>query len=213
MTGGHNPQALPLTEAPSSSPGSRKASSPSSPTPTRYAATPARPNTREGFCFPLAEGPLVPPISLLSRTICGGIGAVAPLPGRISALLAAVSHRLQRPAVAIGILEENEASPREHLNVAHIHAAVGQLAPRVLCIIDDHLQPVDGPGRHLVGTRGERDRAGRAGRGQLYEAKFISHLVVRVGGEAHLLDVERLCPVDVGYRDLDELEAHLTCHS
>src|SRR5581483_7585282 len=39
--------------------------------------------------------------------------------------LVAVGHCLQRPAVAVWILEEDEAAPWEHLDVAYINAAFG----------------------------------------------------------------------------------------
>jgi hypothetical protein len=43
-----------------------------------------------------------------------------------------VGHRLQRPAVAVGVLEEDKASSGEDLDVADLHAALGEfLAGRV----------------------------------------------------------------------------------
>lgn len=50
--------------------------------------------------------------------------------------------------------------------------------------VDHQLQPIDRPWSHLVGTGGERDRAGGPGRSQLDEAQLVAHLVVVVGAEA-----------------------------
>ena len=64
--------------------------------------------------------------------------------------------------------------------------------------VDDHLQALDRarrrPSRQALA---DRDRAGRAGRGQLHEADLVADGVVVVGVEADLVDVERLRAVDV----------------
>ena len=46
---------------------------------------------------------------------------------------------------------------------------------------------------------------------ELHEAQLVAHVVVVVGIEACLLGVERLCAIDVGDRDRDELELPVHC--
>ena len=72
--------------------------------------------------------------------------------------------------------------------------------------VHDELQALDGARRRLDDAGADRDRAARAGRGELHEAQVLVHLVVVVGVEPGLVHVERLRAVDVGDRHRDELE-------
>ena len=71
-------------------------------------------------------------------------------------------------------------------------------------------RPLTEPGSASVMPVADRDRARRAGRRELHEAQVLVDLVVVVGVEAGLVDVERLGAVDVGdgHRDQLELEVH-----
>jgi hypothetical protein len=57
-----------------------------------------------------------------------------------------------------------------------------------------------------VGACRQRDGAAEPGRRELHEAQLVGDLVVVVGVEAHLLRVEGVGSVDVGDRNLDQLE-------
>src|SRR6185437_17140807 len=95
-----------------------------------------------------------------------------------------VGHGLERTTVAVRVFEEDEASPREDLDVADIDAAFGELLAARLGVVDDHLQAVDRARLHPMRARGERDRARGSGRRELDETKLVGHLVIMVGIEA-----------------------------
>jgi hypothetical protein len=68
-------------------------------------------------------------------------------------------------------------------------------------------RPCAAPGeRSSPGPGAEGDRARGAGRRDLHEAQLVRDLVIVVGVEAGLLDVERLRAVDVGDGEGDQLE-------
>ena len=50
---------------------------------------------------------------------------------------------------------------------------------------------------------------GGTGRSELDEAQRVGDLVVVVGFEPYLVNVERLCAIDVSYRNGDELELEI----
>ena len=92
----------------------------------------------------------------------------------------------------------------------HLDAAAGRARRARPRCRHDELQALDRAGLGLGDARADRDRAGRAGRRELHEAQVLVDLVVVVGVEAGLVDVERLRAVDVGdgHRDQLELEVH-----
>ena len=111
------------------------------------------------------------------------------LRGRYSGWLFPGCHRLECPAVAVGIFEEDEASPWEHLERRSFHATIGELIAARIGVVDHHLQPLERSGHHLVGVRCECNRARGARRRELDEAQLIADLMVvvsvdpwRVGG-------------------------------
>src|SRR5215218_3217121 len=129
--------------------------------------------------------------------------------GRPDTRLAA-DDLLDGPAVAVRVGEEHEPAPGKVLDLADLDPAVGEVGVGGLDVVDHHLQAGDRAGRGVGDADPERDRAGRAGRGQLDEAELVADLVVVVGVEADLLGVEALGAVDVadGDRHQLELEVH-----
>ena len=125
---------------------------------------------------------------------------------RAAEALRPVGQLLERPGVAVGVGEEDERTPGHDVDITHRDAATGQLGPRRFGVGDHHLQVVERAGRHLGQSLADRDRAGRARRGQLNEADVLIDDVVEVGDETDLVDVESLGPVDVADRHGDELE-------
>lgn len=77
---------------------------------------------------------------------------------------------LHRPAVPVGITEEDERSPRELLDLADLHAALAQRRMGDADIGDDELQSLYRAGCGVRDSLSERDRARRPGRCQLHIA-------------------------------------------
>src|SRR5689334_1211592 len=97
---------------------------------------------------------------------------------------------LYRPAVAVGIAEEDEGVPvlaaplnrdaiLEVLDRADLYSPLDQLGPRRLDVGDDELQTLQRSGRRSHGAAAhEGDRACRARRGQLHHAEDLACPVV-----------------------------------
>ena len=83
------------------------------------------------------------------------------------------------------------------------------MRPRRVDVRHDELQPLLRAGRHLADPAADHDRAGRTRRGELDEAQRVGDLVVVVGSEPDLVDVERLGAIDVGHRHGHELEPEI----
>src|SRR5207244_8724084 len=117
---------------------------------------------------------------------------------------------LHGPAVAVGIAEEYEAAPGEVLDLAHLHAAAGELRARLLNVGDHQLQASVRAGRLRRDALADGDRAGRARRRQLHEPNLVADDVVMVGVEASPVGVKSLGAVNIGdgHRDELELEIH-----
>ena len=79
--------------------------------------------------------------------------------------------------------------PRRRARASSVRAA--SASPTTTC------RPSIDPGCLACTPLVDRDRARRAGRGQLHEPDLLADREIVVGGEADLLDVERLRPVDV----------------
>src|ERR1700680_497995 len=126
-------------------------------------------------------------------------------PPEVRRLLARM-HLLNPPGVAVGIGEEDEPAPRERLDLAGINPAFEELFPGGVGIVYDQLQPLDRAGLHPVNAARQRDRARRTRWRQLHEAHLVADLMVVFGVEPGALGVERLGPVNVGDRDLNQLE-------
>ena len=113
---------------------------------------------------------------------------------------------LHAPRVAVGVAEEDERSPREHLHVAHLDPALGEMGSRLFDVVDDDLQACDRAGSGIGEPGADRDRARRPGRRDLHEPHLVAHRMVVVEVEARLVDVERLRAVDVGDGHVHEFE-------
>src|SRR4029077_15063902 len=113
-------------------------------------------------------------------------------------------NRLHRPAVAVGIAEEDELAPRELLDLADLHTPRGQFVVCGLDVADDHLHTLHGAWRSLCDTFADDNGTGRSWRSQLYEAQSFAHRIVVVGVEARLLGVEALGAVNVGHGNRHE---------
>ena len=136
----------------------------------------------------------------------------------------ALPDLLQDPAVAVGVAEVGERAVvgvlgvrarrpavRRHVpDLAHLDAAADELGARRLDVGDDEVRAAVGARRRVGDPDPDRERARRAGRGDLDDAELLVRLVVDVEVEAALLDVELLGAVDV--RDGDQHELELEIH-
>src|SRR5205814_6734274 len=94
-------------------------------------------------------------------------------------------------------------------DLAHFDAPSGEVRTRGLDVAYDELKTLNGAWLHRSETRPERDRARGARRRELDESELLRDLVVVVGIEPDLVDVERLRAIDVRDRNLHELESIL----
>src|SRR5438876_270036 len=124
---------------------------------------------------------------------------------------------LDRPVVAVRVLEEEERVPRpalavrpdavvDVLDVAGLEAALDHVGASCLDVRDDQLQSWLHPAP-------DRDRARRAWRGQLDDPHLLPETLVDVDVETQLLRVELLRPVDVRNRDDHDLELEIHASS
>jgi hypothetical protein len=122
----------------------------------------------------------------------------------------AVWQLLDRPAIAIRVLEEDERSPGQHLDRADGNPALAELGLGGRDIRDHELQ-IHHRARWQVNQAGsDRDGAGGSRGGELEEADLRIDLVVMVQVEANLLGVEGLGAVNV--RNGHEGEFQLPVH-
>src|SRR6516165_8833167 len=112
---------------------------------------------------------------------------------------------LEGPGVAVGVGEEHELAPRLHVDVAGLDPAFHELLAGGLDIPDHDLDALLRPGRHLSDPGAHHHRARRAWRGERHEPQALVDLMVMVSVKAHLIDVERLGPVDIAHRDSHKL--------
>src|SRR3954454_18542099 len=105
---------------------------------------------------------------------------------------------LNRPLVAVRIGEVDERAPRLHVDPAYRDTAIGESLPDCLDVVDDDHQPLLGAGLHLHDPRAEHDGAGRTRRRELDEPDPLVNLLVVVGMEPDLVDVEGFRPIHVG---------------
>src|SRR5919106_4883911 len=136
------------------------------------------------------------------------------LPRRSSPLIVA-SALLDRPHVAVGVLEEAEprsgrALRAELLHLAYRHAAPGQSGPHGVDVLHDELHALHRARLPQWQPYADDHRARGAGRRHLDDPHAVAGLDVVVEVEAHFLGVERLRGVDVrnGHRNDFELEVH-----
>src|SRR4029079_12666188 len=124
---------------------------------------------------------------------------------------------LERPAVAVGVIEEGEGVPLPALPVdpfpvlemtdrTDVETASRQLRMRRFDVLHDELQALDRAWCRPDRAFADHDRATRSRWRQLDDAEVFVRLVVDVDREADLLAVEGLRPVDIGDRDRHELE-------
>jgi hypothetical protein len=105
---------------------------------------------------------------------------------------------LQGPCVAVRIAKSHERPPRLNIDLASRHATPDELLPGGRGILDDDLHALLRARRHVRDAGAQKYRAGRPRRSELHEAQPFMDLLVVVGVEADLVDVEGLSPVDVG---------------
>ena len=123
----------------------------------------------------------------------------------------AVLDLLYNPAVAIGVAEAEERAivaafgiwPRRLLarleveDLAGRHPAISQLGMRGFDVGNDQVQALDGA-RHCLGDSDpDADRARRARRRQLDDAKLIAGMMVDIHMKAELFAVEGLGAIHI----------------
>src|SRR5215212_9848434 len=123
---------------------------------------------------------------------------------------AALWQLLDRPAIAIRVLEEDERSPGQHLDRAHGNPALAELGLGGRDIWDHELQTHHRARWQVNQAGSDRDGAGGSGWGELQEAYLRIDLVVMVQVEADLLGVEGLGTVHI--RNGHEGEFQLPIH-
>src|SRR5581483_3225887 len=136
-------------------------------------------------------------------------GAFVTLPreedvAELATSLAVGGKLLQRPAVPVGVGEEDELPPGVLLDATRLDPASRELGVRCGGVRYDDLRP-RGADRRIGETGADRDRAGRARRRELHEAQLRIDGVVVVEVEPDAL-VELLRAVDVGHRYRNQLE-------
>src|SRR4051794_922093 len=95
--------------------------------------------------------------------------------------------RLDRPAVAVRVLEEEEVAPGEALDVGDLDAAPRELVVGGLDVADHELKPLRRAGLGVDESRADGDRARRARWRELDEADLVADDMVVIGVEARLL--------------------------
>ena len=116
---------------------------------------------------------------------------------------------LYRPAVAVGVLEEDEPDVVEWIGhrsgvltedpyVTDRNAPCHQFLMRASDVGNYELQALEGPGGHLGNDPfADDDGASRSGWGELYYPSVIADGGVVIDGESQLMVIEVLGPVDV----------------
>src|SRR5205823_1516897 len=123
-------------------------------------------------------------------------------------------HRAERRPAGV-VVQQHDAEQRQDVGGAGArrgHALAPDPPARARRERADGPAALPGPPRRAllhVGTepRADCDRAPGARRRELHEAHLVAHLMVVVGVEPNLVDVERLRAVDVRHRHLHELES------
>jgi len=149
-----------------------------------------------------------------SNPACSNIEVVAPTPGRLLPRRAArevsdlPSRRqlLKCPPVTVRVTEGDERSPRLNVYLADRYALTGELLSRSGDVLHDYLEPALRAWWHLRDAGAHSDRARRSGRGELHEAQGVRDLMVDIGVETDLLDVERLGSVDISHGNEHQFE-------
>jgi len=118
-----------------------------------------------------------------------------------------VRQLLYGPSVAVGIGERHERSPGEHINLAYLNSASGQLCSGLVNVAHDDLEVVQRTRRQLSQPLADGNRACGAGWGQLHKADVISHRVVVVEDETGLVYVEILGAIHIADRHTYEFES------
>src|SRR5918999_6321643 len=113
---------------------------------------------------------------------------------------------LDGPAVAVGIAEEDERTPRELLDVPDLDPALDQFGPCGVDVRDNQLKALHGARLHLAEPGPQGDRARRPRRGELDEADPAADRRVLVQVEAGLLGVEGDGAIDVRDGDLHQFQ-------
>ena len=145
-----------------------------------------------------------------TRNLGSALGVDA---GGLPVAIAAGTHRpvgelLQRPAVAVGIGEVDEAAPRLLVDIAGLDPSPGEFGTDLVGVGDDHLEVVQRARRERGQPFADGDRAARAGRRELHEADVVADRVVLIGVESDA-HVEVLGTVDVGDRHGHQLQLHV----
>jgi hypothetical protein len=89
---------------------------------------------------------------------------------------------------------------------ADAHTALGQLAVCGFDVGDHQIRGARRPGRRVGQADAELDRAGRARRRELDDPEAGRGVIVDVEGEAGLLGVEGLGPLDIGGSEGEHLQ-------
>ena len=120
---------------------------------------------------------------------------------------------LQDPAVAVRVVEGDERAPRLHVDLAGLHAVLDQRWRAAAASGTTTCTPRWVPGGIWVMPVPNAIEHAEPGRGELDEAQLLVDLLVVVGVEADLIDVERLGAVDVGHRDEDQFDLPVHVHT
>jgi hypothetical protein len=112
------------------------------------------------------------------------------------------------PLVAVGVGEVHEPPPRQILDRADVDTAPLEVGVGFVGVGHHDLHAADRTWRRVGDTLADRDRARRAGRGELHEAQLGCDPVIVIEGEPGA-NVELLRPIDVADRNGDQFELHV----
>src|SRR5271163_3721656 len=114
-------------------------------------------------------------------------------------------HFLEHEGVTVGIKKAGELdAPSDLFDGRDIHTFAYEFSASPLDSGNNKMEPLDRTRRRLLIDRQagtNADRAGRTRRRQLHNSHPFGRSDVYVRDEAQLLDIERLGPIDINYRD------------
>jgi len=109
-----------------------------------------------------------------------------------------------------GSLKPTKRAPPLNVDLAGA-PAVDELPAGGTNVLEDHLQALLRAGRHVGDAGWEPIGHAEPVRRELYEAHRLVYLLIVVGVEADLVDVEGFGPVDISHGDEDNLDSPVRC--